>query len=226
MSVDYDLILPIGERCHSALALKNNGHYLQPNIFDWLGGVSLEVVREAIDNDFRDFLLEKNLMRNEECENDPSYYFVYDVSTGVRVAHLLKRQIEFDKSFKKHYPTLKWLMKKTVQRIRQSNRILMIHCTNQFDYEIKEFVDFSGSIRKLLPDKKVDFLFFTYNNVGCSRDVYSDDDICVVDIPILNDMNQFDANQLFNIPELSKRYYKWMKTREATYKGILPKLKC
>ena len=59
--LDYDLILPIGERCHTKVALLELFPNMPINLFDTFGNLSLDSVYDIMKNHFDNFLLKEDL---------------------------------------------------------------------------------------------------------------------------------------------------------------------
>lgn len=156
----YDLILPIGERCHTKEALKKIFPNIELNLFDALGGVSLEVVKQMFLKNYKEFLLKQNL--EIKGKGDGINYYVEDSITSVRISHLFKSDIDENNSLNKYYPVLNRLKEKTISNVLKSNKILMVHATNTFCYDMHEITSFRKEIRNYYYDKKIDFLFFLY----------------------------------------------------------------
>ncbi len=156
----YDLILPIGERCHTKETLKSSINNLNTLLFDNLGAVSLQIIADTFNNDFEDFLIKDNIYFNHL--GDDKHYWTHDSKTGIRISHVFKRNTDEQTSKDRYYPLLERLKKTTKSKISEANRILMVHATEAFHYSVKEIYSFTEKIRKIYPSKQIDFLFFIY----------------------------------------------------------------
>jgi|GEM_PF-5899222 len=156
----YDLILPIGERCHTHTALKKIFPDIQPKIFDALGNLSLVNVYRALSDNFEGFLEKENIEVLDK--GDGVNYYTKDIKTDIRISHLFSTTYPPAESINKLYPVLFRVMSSTKCALKDGKTILMVHCTNQYDYSLRKLKSFSKKVRKLYPDKQVDFLFYVY----------------------------------------------------------------
>lgn len=201
---NYDLLLPIGERCHICAALKD-ACPVPAHIFDYLGGISLDIVYDSLLTGFKDFLLKENLVVINEGDN--KHYFVKDNMLDVRISHLFKTCLAPMDSIDKYYPILQYLMRKTRNNIIHSQSILCLHATQTFSYSVDEFIYWSEKIRKIFPSKKIDFVFFSYNDAETSyHSIYSKNGITIYQIARLpiNECNWNDMYYWGNMPVLRR----------------------
>ncbi len=188
----YDLVLPIGERCHTKEALKSVLSDFPLYIFDYLGGVSLSIIKNTLSNNFNTFLLKENI--DFINNGDGKHYYTVDRTTDIRISHIFKCNLDEKASLESFYPLIPRLINKTKTMIEQSSRILMIHCNDEFTYNLEEIKSFSKDIRTLYPKKKIDFLFCLYNNINDVLCYYKKNGITIYIIPIHKQKQQAPSN--------------------------------
>ena len=182
--MEYDLVLPVGERCHTYAALKDF-FQCESLLFGSLGGISMPIVCECLSSDFNNFLLLENLIW--EGGNDASCYWIIDKTNNARINHLFKCSFPFDESLHRYYPILERLKRRTLTYIQRSERILFVHATCEFSYSTDELVHYSRTIRQLYPTKICDFLYFMRDeNVVDYVRIYHTNGISVYKIPVFN----------------------------------------
>lgn len=184
----YELILPIGERCHMYEALKKFCPPIKDirlHVFDSLGGISLNIAYEAIAKKFENFMLKKNLVVvNNGNGHD---YFVKDKINNIRCSHLFKATLPPQESLDKYYPVLQRLMNSTRQAIEKAESILFCHATNEFTYSVWQIKRYCKKIRKLFPNKQIDFVIFTYDKKQKEyKKIYDKNGICIIKIEKLD----------------------------------------
>ena len=178
----YDLILPIGERCHTDGALREI-FPVQLLIFNSLGGLSLPIVYEALRSDLRNFCLKENLFLEEE--GDKATWYFADRTNNVRIRHLFGKDLSPEESLNHYYPVLERLKRSTITKIQRSRNILFVHATNLFSPTESEILDYSKRIRQIYTDKHCDFLYFTYDkDVRSYTTYYRSNGIRIYGIPI------------------------------------------
>ena len=177
----YDLVLPIGERCHMYYALKKFCPEIHLHIFDSLGGISLKIAYRALRTKFKDFLPKENL---EVINNgDGNDYFVKDKQTGVRCSHLFKTSLAPAESLDRYYPILERLVAGTIREIGNAKTMLFCHATNAFTYKKWQIRRYVRKFRRLFPDKKIDFVFFVYNEKQQNYEqIYNKKGIVIIEI--------------------------------------------
>lgn len=97
-------------------------------------------------------------------KGDGVNYYTKDVKTDIRISHLFSTKYPPAESINKLYPVLFRVMSSTKRALKDGRNILMVHCTNRYDYSLRKLKSFSKKVRKLYPDKQVDFLFYVYKN--------------------------------------------------------------
>ena len=199
----YDLIFPIGERCHIYNAFKKFYPELHLHIFDFLGAISLDIAYHSISTQFKDFMLKENL---EVINNgDGQDYFVKDKTTQVRCSHLFKTCLPPSESIDRYYPLLERLMRSATQEIQNANKILFCHATNEFTYSVNELEKYSEAFRVLFPDKQIDFVFFTYDaNRSDYKKIYDKNGVVIIEIakPVVEEKDIYNMYCWSNEPVL------------------------
>lgn len=182
--MEYDLVLPVGERCHTYAALKDF-FQCESLLFDSLGAISMPIVCECLSNNFDNFLLSENLIW--KGGSDASCYWIIDKTNDVRISHLFKRSFPLEESLHHYFPILERLKRRTLTYIQKSERILFVHATYEFSYTVDELVNYSRTIRQLYPTKVCDFLYFIRaENVVDYVRIYNTNGISVYRIPVFN----------------------------------------
>jgi hypothetical protein len=160
----YDLILPIGERCHTKQALAELFPQMPLNLFDSLGGVSLDKIYDILKNDFDNCLSKSDFY----CVNngDGIHYFFMETKQNIRCSHIFKCDVSPEESLDKYYPVLLRLKKSTKERLHNADNILMCHATCEYNYPLERYFEFTKSCRLLFSKKKIDFLFIQYSDTS------------------------------------------------------------
>lgn len=179
--LDYDLILPIGERCHTKVALLELFPNMPINLFDTFGNLSLDSVYDIMKNHFDNFLLKEDLRFINKGDN--IHYFVLEQKYNIRCPHIFKCDMNEQESLDKYYPLLTRMIRDTKNRIARANTILMVHATFDYTYTLQNFLDFSQQCRKLFPEKKIDFLFLQYSDNQSLVNTYTNDGVYIYNIP-------------------------------------------
>ena len=161
----YDVVIPLGEFCLAAIALRDSGIRQASYPFDWSGAKDYSKCGNCgfmgkinmICNDFKDAFLLEDL--KEFYYDNKAHRAVFNKRTGLQYVH----DFDWDKSVAEQYPAYLEKYQRRVKRlyddINQNKKILFVFVTRG---EHKLFLDEISTGLKLLnekfPQKEIDLL--------------------------------------------------------------------
>lgn len=165
----YDLIIPIGRSCHTAMMLGKLALRKVSLPFDWLkpSQINMEVFETRINLILNNF---KNFFNYEDLEvfGAVDHIRVKNNYTGLAFYHDFPLNIPIDKSFGEISKKYKKRTKRLIKLIKKSNKILFVYMQNTWDQ-----MDFTNTtlqpellklchykLSKAYPNKQIDFIIF------------------------------------------------------------------
>lgn len=161
----YDLIVPLGEFCATAVALRDSGIRQASYPFDWSAGVEWNKCGncgflgkiQMICNEFEGAFNLEDL--KEEIGENPDHRHVVNKRTGLQYIH----DFDWDKNVSEQFPEYKEKYKRRVERlytnIEKSRKILFIFITRtKHQLSLQEIWTGYKMLSKKFPRKNIYFL--------------------------------------------------------------------
>ena len=207
----YDIVIPLGEMCATAIALRDSGIRCASYPFDWSAGVKYEICGNSglpgkikmICDDFKDAFRLEDL--SEFWTAQSKHRSVLNNRTGLQYLH----DFVWEKPVVDQFPEYLEKYQRRIQRfykdIEQSNTILFVFVTRSKHflsfYEINSALDM---LNKKFPNKDINFLL-VQDSYDCNPNEFkfikiSDHmDLCLYkDDPALGDGNQPVLKRVFS----------------------------
>ena len=206
----YDLVVPFGEYCATAIALKNSGIRKASYPFDWSGGRLWNKCGtcgflgkiKLICDDFKNAFELDDL--SEFWNTEKNYRSVINNSTGLMFVH----EFPWDKSVEKHYPEFKEKYNRRVERlykdIEQAQNILFVFATRRNSrLALSDIEKGYQMLMQKFPLKTVNFLILFSSTELSETEFFSyryNPNITIVlykDIETSGEGNQFILQKIF-----------------------------
>lgn len=162
----YDMIISLGERCSTAMALRDLNLTAETMPFDWTGnydetksgqgGFSKKV--ELICENFKDFINLEDLENCGPCLHDEAHFVVVNHNNGLRWAH----DFPADRTLENGYSEVKKKYDRRIARfydgIRGSKKILFVFFAFSTGYENVYLLQQHSKLQIKFPDTEIDLL--------------------------------------------------------------------
>ena len=172
----YDLVISLGERCATAMALKSSGITTKTYPFDWSAGILWDKCGNCgllgkvnlICNNFKDaFCLEDF---EEAYYEEPANRYVRNRRTGLQYAH----DFPWEKTIKDYFPEFLAKYKRRVNRlyedINKSNNILFVFITREnHNLPVEDIKLGYEKLSNKFPDKNIHF-FIMQSTDDCNAE--------------------------------------------------------
>ena len=171
---DYDLFIPFGRSCHSAMILKSLDLRFCSMPFDWLIPVNYDSepldFRFKLFYNFSDFFNKEDYIFNRDKITTSGHYSVYNIKYGFEIGHDFELNLSDDENFSDF--KIKYLkrFKRMWNLIDYSNRICFIYMSKTMDQMgIKSCLDLEiieeniDKLNKKYSSKTFDFVIFEHN---------------------------------------------------------------
>ncbi len=159
----YDLILPFGEACHTAYALKRLKYRIMSCPFDWMWGSSFETRLKIILDKFENFFNKEDLVftrvdvKCDEYKNTRTQLcFNHDFPQGA--------------DFEEYYPIIAKKYERRISRVLEKlnnkNSILLLYIdlpTAKNTIENEKLKELFSQFKKVYPNAEIDLLYIKHN---------------------------------------------------------------
>lgn len=173
---EYDIFIPIGRGCHTAMMLNNIDLRKKSFPFDWISSSirSVDVMSLEIDyiiNDFNNFLNYEDLDFKDE-NSDKKYYFVYDKRSSLFFGHDFLKSKPIKEAYEEVYQKYKRRINRLYDYINKLDNICFVYMQNTWDQFYFSEIMIEDKIvelnlyklRKRFPNKKIDIIIFQHAN--------------------------------------------------------------
>lgn len=184
-NIDYDFIVPLGNRCFCSEYLRILGLQKESLPFDWSAhenyvpkledvilrtDINLLNVLHLIVNDFKDFLNIEDFIEYEDEVGDGSHRFCVNQRTGLHYIHELKKSESIETGFIDFKDRYCRRIERFIRNIEKSKRIAFVWVQDVFNYIPRGQKEFKLSnesliftlqqLKKKFPKKQIDIYVF------------------------------------------------------------------
>lgn len=166
----YDAILPIGESCITSYNLRIRNLQNSAFPFDWLMDFKLDKFVYYLENDFKDFMLQDNLVPYTDIPPTSCEHY-RDIKTNILFVHCFSKPFDINNDFY----VIRDKFFKRIQRFKffiNKKNVLLVYVSKTDCYDNNQIVEFYNKIKKIYNKQNID-LFYIVNVKEC--DIYQNE---------------------------------------------------
>ena len=174
-SKKYDFILPIGQACYTAYALRKINYRFTSGPFDWVYGAGLESRLKLFLSRFEHFFEKEDLEFVETKEENDVYQ---NNQTGLIFNHDFPKNCNFDQDYIDVFSKYTKRIGKTLKFIDKSKKILLLYIeipNHALAVDEKKLLELVKKANEMYKGKNIDLLYIRHDqNMEKGRVEYQD----------------------------------------------------
>ena len=154
----YDAVVPFGQWCAVAMAMKRCGLRSASGPFDWMGGGRpIGSYVDMLTTNFAGFFLKENMKKLGDVPGEGTEHWK-DTKLGWEIRHEFKAGVSFDENYANFRAQLDRRGARLVARIGSGGRILLVHWRADGHYPLDEVAAAAKRVREAYPSTEIDLL--------------------------------------------------------------------
>ncbi|MBQ3315098.1 MAG: hypothetical protein IJI35_18755 [Kiritimatiellae bacterium] len=154
----YDAVVPLGQWCAVAMAMKKCGLRSASGPFDWMGGgCQIGSYVDMLTTNFAGFFLKESMKKLGDVPGEGTEHWK-DTKLGWESRHEFKIGVPFDVNYSNFHALVSRRSERLFRTLRSGGRLLFVHWLAEGHYRREDVVAAIRRLRAAYPSTEIDLL--------------------------------------------------------------------